>query len=83
MITIYFETGEALDLPLDSLAGSVFCELELHRAIFDNMDVSGADFTNSNLRNASFNHSILTGVVMHGAAPVSYTHLTLPTSDLV
>ncbi len=45
MITICFETGETLDLPLDGLANSIFSGLELRRAIFDNFDVSGADFT--------------------------------------
>ncbi|WP_407311135.1 pentapeptide repeat-containing protein [Pseudomonas sp. nanlin1] len=50
MITICFETGETLGLPLDGLANSIFSGPDLHRAIFENFDVSGADFTNSNLK---------------------------------
>lgn len=73
MITIYFETGETLDLSLDSLVNSIFSGLELHRAIFENFDVSGADFTGANLRNASFNYSVLNRAVMHGAALMSAT----------
>ncbi|UYM59434.1 pentapeptide repeat-containing protein [Pseudomonas aeruginosa] len=49
----FFETGEELDLPLDNFAKSNLSGLELHRAIFDGLDLSEADFTASNLRNAS------------------------------
>jgi uncharacterized protein YjbI with pentapeptide repeats len=68
MITIIFETGEELDLPLVTFIKSNLKELELHRAIFDGLNLSEADFTGSNLRNASFNHSMLNGAVMNGAA---------------
>ncbi|HBO8072531.1 TPA: pentapeptide repeat-containing protein, partial [Pseudomonas aeruginosa] len=68
MITIFFETGEELDLPLASFAKSNLSGLELHRAIFDGLDLSEADFTASNLRNASFNHALLGGAVMNSAA---------------
>ena len=55
MIVVHFETAEILELPINSLVGSSLKGLELHRALFDGLDVSGADFTGSNLRNASFN----------------------------
>lgn len=68
MITIIFETGEKLDLPLTSFVKSSLRGLELHRAIFDGLDLTEADFTGSNLRNASFNCSLLYGAVMNGSA---------------
>lgn len=48
MITITFETGESLELPLASFVKSNLRGLELHRAIFDGLDLTGADFTDSN-----------------------------------
>ncbi|WP_232002928.1 pentapeptide repeat-containing protein [Pseudomonas cerasi] len=68
MITIIFETGEKLDLPLASFAKSNLRGLELHRAVFDGLDLTEADFTGSNLRNTSFNYSLLNSAVLNGAA---------------
>jgi uncharacterized protein YjbI with pentapeptide repeats len=68
MIVVHFETGEELELPLECLAGSNLRGLELHRAVFDSLDLIKTDFSGANLRNASFNNSLLNGVVMRGAA---------------
>lgn len=54
MITIFFETGEELDLPLDNFAKSNLSGLELHRAIFDGLDLSEADFTASKFEERFF-----------------------------
>lgn len=72
---INFETGEILELPGDDLISSNLRDLQLHRAIFDGLNVSGADFTGSHLRNASFNYSLSNRVVMRGVALMNATFI--------
>ena len=67
-----------VDLPGADLPGADLRDATLIRADLSGADLSGADLSGANLSGA-----YLTGANLSGANPVSYTHLTLPTSDLV
>lgn len=73
MITLYFETGEAVQYSCDSFVGLNFNGASLHRAIFQGLDVSNANFANANLRNAIFDFAILSGSCMSNAALMNAT----------
>ena len=68
MITLYFERGETLQYACDSFVGLDFSAANLHRAIFQGLDVSNASFANANLRNAIFDFAILNSSNMSNAA---------------
>ena len=64
------ELNISQDMSSQDLSGNDFVKL----------DLKGINFSESNLTGAVFNNSKLNGADLHGAQPVSYTHLTLPTN---
>lgn len=59
MITVKFETGDYLELPIETFAGADLKGINFHRAIFEGLNFSKADFTDCDLRNAVFYFSVL------------------------
>ena len=68
MININFETGEILTLPLNGFVGASLKGLQLHRAIFDELNIGSADFSGSNLRSASFVNAFIDRAIFDRAA---------------
>lgn len=70
---IKFETGEEITLEVYSLIGVNLDHENLHRAIFEDMDVCNASFKKANLRNAVFDRANLVGTDFFGAALIGST----------
>lgn len=71
MITVRFETGDCLELPIESFVGADLKGINFHRAIFEYLDFSRADFTGCNLRNSVFYCSVLNCVKMKNVSLVN------------
>ncbi|WP_179537481.1 MULTISPECIES: pentapeptide repeat-containing protein [Pseudomonadaceae] len=54
MITVRFETGDSLELSIDSFVGADLKGINFHRAVFEYLDFSKADFTGCDLRGSVF-----------------------------
>lgn len=67
MIILKYQTGESLELSLDSLIQADFRGASFHRLMFDGMDLRNADFSRASLRNVGFVGSHISGVKMVGA----------------
>lgn len=67
MIILKYQTGETLELSLDTLTEADFVGASFHRVMFDGMDLQGADFSLASLRNVGFVGSHISGIKMVGA----------------
>lgn len=61
MVVVKLETGEYLELPIESFMGAELEGISLHRAVFEFLDFSGASFTSCDLRNSVFYFCVLNG----------------------
>lgn len=67
MIVLRFQTGDLLELELDSFVGASLQGMDLHRAIFDGQILRECDFSNALLRNAGSVGACLFRAKLHGA----------------
>lgn len=67
MIVLLYQTGESLELDLDSLIGANFEGKNWHRIIFDGKILQDCNFTNSSLRNSGFIGADLSNAKLQGA----------------
>lgn len=67
MITLMYETGEVLELNIDTLVGANFEGKNLHRIVFDGKILHDCNFSNGLLRNAAFVGADLSRAKFRGA----------------
>lgn len=67
MIILKCQTGESIELNLDTLNQADFRGVSFHRVMFDGLDLEGADFSRASLRNVGFVGANISRVKMVGA----------------
>ncbi|MDR6956185.1 uncharacterized protein YjbI with pentapeptide repeats [Pseudomonas brassicacearum] len=71
MITVKFETGDCLELPIESLVGADLKGISFHRAIFEYLNLDSVSFAGGDLRNSVFYFCILNNATIKNVSLVN------------